>query len=127
MSQRLQKAVDKVEVWVNNWRFRLSVAKTQVICITKGKRVPSVKLKLYKQELEQVSEVKYLCVWMQSRLTFAMHVKKLKSKCFTMSIWCGIRGANMGYTVYAVHRSATRMGGIVPKTSLRKLSLIKLF
>ncbi len=55
VSQRLQKAVDKVEVWANNWSFRLSVSKTQVICITKGKRVPSVKLKLYKQELEQVS------------------------------------------------------------------------
>ncbi len=51
VSQRLQKAVDKVEVWANNWSFRLSVAKTQVKCFTKGKRVPRVKLKLYKQEL----------------------------------------------------------------------------
>ncbi len=51
VSQRLQKAVDKVEVWANNWSFRLSVAKTQVKCFTKGKIVPRVKLKLYKQEL----------------------------------------------------------------------------
>ncbi len=66
-----------------------------------------------------MSVVKYLGVWMQSRLTFAMHAKKLKSKYFTMSIWGGIRGANMGYAVYAVHRGATRRGGaIVPKTSL---------
>ncbi len=48
---------------------------------------------------------------MQSRFIFAMHVKKLKSKYLTMSIWGGIRGANMGYAVYAVHRSATPMGG----------------
>ncbi len=48
---------------------------------------------------------------MQSRLIFAMHVKKLKSKYFTMSIWGGIRVANMGYAVYAVPRGATRRGG----------------
>lgn len=81
MSQRLQKAVDKVEVWANNWSFRLSVAKTQVICFTKGKKIPEVKLKLYNQELEQVSVVKYLGVWMESRLTYAMHATKLINKC----------------------------------------------
>lgn len=37
VSQRLQKTVDKVEVWANKWSFRLSAAKTQVICSTKGK------------------------------------------------------------------------------------------
>ncbi len=73
VSQRLQKAVDKVEVWANKWSFRLSVAKTQVTCFTKVKRVPRVKFKLYKQEMEQVSVVQYLGVWMKSRLTFAMH------------------------------------------------------
>ncbi len=31
VSQILQKAVDKVEVWANNWSFRLSVAKMQVM------------------------------------------------------------------------------------------------
>lgn len=83
VSQRLQKAVDKVEVWANNWSFRLSVAKTQVICFTKGKKVPEVKLKLYNQELEQVSVVKYLGVWLESRLTYATHATKLINKCKT--------------------------------------------
>ncbi len=54
VSQRLQKAVDKVEVWANNWSFRLSVAKTQVMFHRREKST-RVLLKLYKQELEQVS------------------------------------------------------------------------
>jgi len=57
--------------------FLLSVAKTQVICFTKRTNIPEVKLKLYKQELGQVEVVKYLGVWMESRLTFAVHAKKI--------------------------------------------------
>lgn len=97
VSQRLQDAVDNVEVWANNWSFRLSVAKTQVIWFTKGKRVQRVKLKLYKQELEQVSVVKYLVVWMESRLTFAIHAKKLIKKCKTgVNIFRCLSGVEWG-------------------------------
>lgn len=83
VSKKLQESVEAVEDWANNWGFRLSVAKTQGICFTKKKRIPVVKLKLYKQDLEQVSAVKYLGVWMDQRLTFATHAKKLIEKCKT--------------------------------------------
>ncbi len=43
-----------MEVWANNWSFRLSVAKTQVM-FHKREKSTRVLLKLYKQELEQVS------------------------------------------------------------------------
>ncbi|XDV45291.1 hypothetical protein PO909_013411, partial [Leuciscus waleckii] len=81
VTQSIQKAVDEVEGWANNWSFRLSVAKTQVAPLTKRKKIPEVKVKLYKQELEQVPVVKYLGVWMDSRMTFAIHAKNLIKKC----------------------------------------------
>lgn len=69
----MQEAIDVVENWANQWGVRLSVAKTHVICFSKKKKIPEVKLKLYKQTLEQVSQIRYLEVWMDSKFTFGSH------------------------------------------------------
>jgi len=53
----------------------------QVVCFSKKKSSPQIKLKLYDQTLEQVSEIRYLGLWMDSKLKFDSHIKKIIDKC----------------------------------------------
>jgi len=98
--EKMQEAIDVVDNWANQWGFRLSVAETQVICFSKKKKTPEVKLKLYKQTLEQVSLIRYLGVWMDSKLTFGSHIQKLVDKCK--------KGVNVLRCLAGVHWGATR-------------------
>lgn len=77
----IQTAVNEVEKWANKWSFRLSVAKTQLVCFAKRNSIPEIKVKLYGQVLEQVKVIKYLGIWMDSRLTFKTHIEKVIEKC----------------------------------------------
>ncbi len=67
----------KVEEWAQKCGFRISVEKTQVICFTKKRNV-CIKLSLYGKQLEQVSVVKFLGVWLDEKLK--IDVEKL-TKC----------------------------------------------
>lgn len=79
MQGKMQKAIQAVEQWANKWGFKMSVAKTQVICFSK--RHKPVSLKLYDQILEQVSVVRFLGVWFDEKLTWGQHIGKVKTKC----------------------------------------------
>lgn len=117
----MQKAIIEVEKWANNWSFRMSVEKTKVICFSKKKKLPSTKLKLYDKVLEQVSEVRFLGIWMDSRLTFASHIKKVVEKCKKgVNVLRCLAGVDWGATRYSLKRIYCAMirpiidyGGIV--------------
>lgn len=79
IQRKLQAAIAMVEQWANKWGFKLSVAKTQVICFSR--RQKTVTLKLYGQTLEQVNEIRFLGVLFDAKLTWRQHVNKLKDKC----------------------------------------------
>ncbi|CAJ1057684.1 RNA-directed DNA polymerase from mobile element jockey [Xyrichtys novacula] len=79
LQKKLQAAVDKVEQWANRWGFKLSVAKTQVICF--AKRHKEVSIKLYDQTLEQAKVVRFLGVLFDEKLTWKQHIEKLRDKC----------------------------------------------
>ncbi len=73
----MQTAVKIVENWAMEWDFRLSVSKTQVICFTKRKNNPI----LNGQQLEQVSVMRCLGMWMDTKLSFRVHIQKMVDKC----------------------------------------------
>ncbi len=77
----LQSALNEVEKWANKWSFRLSVTKTQLVCFAKRNHIPEIKVKLYGRVIEQVKDIRYLGIWMDSRLTFRIHIQKLVDKC----------------------------------------------
>lgn len=60
VEKKMQKAVMEVEDWARKWGFRFSVAKTQVICFSNKKISPSLNIKMYGQQLEQVNVVRFL-------------------------------------------------------------------
>ncbi len=105
LEKKMQKAIDIVESWTNQWGFRLSVAKTQVICFSKKKKTPEVKLKLYEQILEQVSIIRYLGVWMDSKLTFGIHIQKVINKCKKgVNVLRCLAGLDWGATIHSLKR-----------------------
>uniref|UniRef100_A0A8D0CT46 RNase H type-1 domain-containing protein n=2 Tax=Sander lucioperca TaxID=283035 RepID=A0A8D0CT46_SANLU len=53
VNKKVQDAVAQVEGWTNRWGFRLSVAKTQVICFSRRRKMAPMTVKLYGQTLEQ--------------------------------------------------------------------------
>ncbi len=81
VEESMQNAIKEVEMWASNWGFRISVEKNKIICFSKKNKTPVVKLKLYEQKLEQVSEFRFLGIWMDSKITFAKHIQQIVDKC----------------------------------------------
>lgn len=79
LEKKMQDAIVVVEEWANKWGFRMSVAKTQVICFSR--RHKDITLKLYEQKLEQVSSVRFLGVLFDERLTWKQHIEYVQNKC----------------------------------------------
>lgn len=96
----------------------------------------SFKLKLYNRELEQVHEIKYHCVWMDSMLTFALHTKKLIEKCKMEIIFYDDYGVEWGACRVSLKiiyctliRSSLDYGSIIyefaSETTLKKVEAIQ--
>ena len=79
LQKKLQAAVDTVEQWANRWGFKLSIAKTQVICF--AKRHKEIAIKLNGQTLEQVKVIRFLGVLFDEKLTWRHHIERTKDKC----------------------------------------------
>ncbi|XP_050975638.1 uridine 5'-monophosphate synthase isoform X1 [Labeo rohita] len=81
INKKMQAAIDEVEKWTNKWGFKLSIAKTQVICFSRRHKISPLSLYLYRQQLEQVKVVRFLGVWFDEKLTWKVHLNKVKDKC----------------------------------------------
>ncbi len=65
VENKMQKAVNEVENWANSWGvFGFLWQKTQEICFLKKKNNPSLNVKMYGYQLEQVNVVRFLGMWM---------------------------------------------------------------
>uniref|UniRef100_A0A3Q3BE46 Reverse transcriptase domain-containing protein n=1 Tax=Kryptolebias marmoratus TaxID=37003 RepID=A0A3Q3BE46_KRYMA len=79
--RKIQEVIIEIENWALQWGFRFSVDKTKVMIFTQKKINKEIKLKLYKQELEQVKCVKFLGLWFDEKLKWHIHIKKIVDKC----------------------------------------------
>ncbi len=67
--KKVPQAVNKVEEWAKKWGFQIPVEKTRVICFKKKRNVHNKRF-LYGKQLEQVSVVRFLGVWLDEKLNF---------------------------------------------------------
>uniref|UniRef100_A0A8C1XU29 Uncharacterized protein n=1 Tax=Cyprinus carpio TaxID=7962 RepID=A0A8C1XU29_CYPCA len=105
VEKKIQKAVNEVEKWTNGWGFRFSLAKTKVICFSKKKNNPSLNVKMYGCQLEQISVVRFLGMWMDSKLNFRFHIQKLIEKCKKgINVLRCLSGAEWGASCHALKR-----------------------
>ncbi len=69
----MQKAVDEVEKCSYKWGFKLSVEKSQTIIFSNKKVDNEWKLRIYNKEMARVASVRFLGVWLETRLTWNQH------------------------------------------------------
>ncbi len=128
----MQTAVKIVENWAMERGFHLSVSKTQVICFTKRKNNPI----LNGQQLEQVSVIRCLGMWMDTKLSFRVHIQKMVDKCQkAINVMRSLAGVEWGawcqsvkIIYYALVRAAIDYGSMVyssvSKSQLSKIEAI---
>uniref|UniRef100_A0A3B1IE94 Reverse transcriptase domain-containing protein n=1 Tax=Astyanax mexicanus TaxID=7994 RepID=A0A3B1IE94_ASTMX len=138
VQKKMQLAINAVENWAFKWGFKFSVNKTQAICFTKMRNVPNVQLQMYGQTLTQVSEVKYLGVWMDGKLTFQSHINRLVSRCkHSINVMRCLAGLDWGASrkalmqiYFSLIRAAIDYGSVVygsaSKTVLQKVDKVQL-
>ena len=80
--RQLQVAVTQLEKWSSVNGLRFSTAKTAAMHFCRRRRpCPDISVRLHGELLPVQSEVKFLGVLLDSRLTYKPHIKKLRDKC----------------------------------------------
>lgn len=78
-SRLLQKTLDKVQTWANKWRIKVNESKSvHITFTTKHKTCPEVTFN--NQIVPQKSEVKYLGMYLDKRLTWKPHLQKKRKQ-----------------------------------------------
>jgi len=77
---KIQEAIDKVVEWGFDWGFRFCVEKTKSVFFTRKRVQEGIKLRMYGRELERIGTFTFLGVSLDSRLTFADHIRKTEEK-----------------------------------------------
>lgn len=96
---KMQQAVDIVHKWAIEWGFRISVEKTKVIFFTRKKINQELKIQIAGKELERVEVFKYLGMWFDKRMTWAIHIQKMVGKCKkVLNVMRCLRGVEWGAT-----------------------------
>lgn len=78
--KKVQEAIIKVEKWSYKWGFKFSVEKTKTI-FTRKVIDCVITFKLYNQKLERLNHFKFLGLWFEERITWAVHTEKVIDKC----------------------------------------------
>ena len=80
--RQVQLCINAVEKWVNENGFKFSVSKTECIHFhNKRTKQPDPNLNLYGNPIKSSSQVKFLGVIFDQKLTFLPHIKNLKTIC----------------------------------------------
>ena len=97
VERRLGRALADLERWCSKWRIKLNAAKTQLIVFTKRHHVPDPKLTLFGVDLTRSTEVNFLGILLDHRLTLAQHVKATASKAMKrVNLLRRLRGTSWG-------------------------------
>lgn len=136
LEKKLQETLDKIKVWCNEWGFKVSIEKTQVIVFTR-KRKNKVELKYNDCFLKVVKKVRFLGLIFDTKLSWKDHIQLICDKCVNRvnllrciagSKW-GANKENLVYVYKALVRSRIDYGcevyGTAPRSLLHKLDVIQ--
>ncbi|XDV52299.1 hypothetical protein PO909_021042 [Leuciscus waleckii] len=133
---KIQEAINVVERWSIAWGFKFAIGKTKTIFFTR-KRGVEAQVKMYGQDIVKSSQVKFLGMWFDDKLTWNEHIRRINTKCkkiinvmrcLTGSEWGASRAASKNVYI-ALIRSVLDYGciayGSAAKTSLKKLDVVQ--
>ena len=72
----VQNALHLVETWSDEWGMKFNVSKCQAIDITTMRAVAPLAVLLHDETVPQVTELKYLGVWVDSQLRWDYHIRE---------------------------------------------------
>ena len=135
--RQVQKALQSVEEWGMSWGFKISALKSKYMVFGFKRKLPNTELKIYGSPLEKVKVFKFLGVWLEERMTWAVHIRKIVEKCDkVINILRSLAGCEWGadrevmQLIYrAMVRSAFDYGcfiyGAASKTVLARLDVVQ--
>lgn len=77
----IQRDTHILEQWGLVWGFKFSVLKSQVTHFTRKKVPENQEIMLYNHTIEKSNAFKYLGVWLDSKLTWKLHIEHVETKC----------------------------------------------
>ncbi len=91
--------------WGYNWGFRFSIEKSRSVFFTRKRVQEGLKLRMYGRDLEKVGTFKFLGINLDSRLTFADHIRRMEERCKrVMNIMRCLRGREWGASRLSLKR-----------------------
>ncbi len=79
--------MEKISKWLQENNLTLNVNKTVFMCFSNRKKTEKVTIRVFNEEIEEVTEVCFLGVVLDSQLKFDKHIKGL-SKIVKMNLNC---------------------------------------
>jgi len=76
----LQQAVTKIEQWTHTWGLEIAIEKTKCMLFTNC-RLKNPIIKLNEQQIEYVTNFKFLGITLDTRLTWKHHIKQIQTRC----------------------------------------------
>lgn len=76
----LQAALDILAAWYAEWRIEINASKTQAILFARARHPPDIKLKLHGEEINWVNSIKYLGVYLDTKLSWKTHTMTTTKK-----------------------------------------------
>jgi len=96
MATVMQDAIYKLDSWTQKWGLQLSADKTKAI-IFSNRKLSHPPIKLDNQPLEYVSNIAFLGVILDRKLTWLPHIKQLQTRCRKdLSLMCIIAAKKWG-------------------------------
>ncbi len=83
----LNEQMEKISKWLQENNLTLNVNKTVFMCFSNRKKTEKVTIRVFNEEIEEVTEVCFLGVVLDSQLKFDKHIKRL-SKIVKMNLNC---------------------------------------
>ena len=70
----------RIEIWARENKMQFNEAKSKAMLITRKRRKYDINIHLNNKRLDQVREIKYLCILFDSKLTFNSHIDHITEK-----------------------------------------------
>jgi hypothetical protein len=96
-ANQVQKGVDALSTWSDEWGFNFSHEKTKYIMFSNKRSDPNIELWLKGHKLEKVNQYKFLGVILDKKLSFKYHISSVVAKCQSIiNLMRSIRGSKWG-------------------------------
>ena len=78
--------LSKIENWAREYKMQFNESKNKAMLITRKRSCHGISINLNNRRLQQVTEMKYLGIYFDNRLTFYKHIEHITLKIYDVGI-----------------------------------------